>query len=78
MIKKHRLWSSLLIVAAMIPAGTAWADSIDGTWCAQNGRSLSIEGSNLALGTGERLPGDYAGNPPIFNGVGQNDVCAAI
>ena len=43
----------------LFSAGTALADSIDGTWCMTDGRSLSIDGPKLITPAGTRMTGNY-------------------
>ena len=54
----HRtaLFAICLIAAS---AGTAFADSIDGTWCIEDGRSLSIDGPRIVTPGGTAMAGDY-------------------
>lgn len=52
-----RLFPALLI-ALMIP-GAALADQIDGYWCFNDGRSLSIQGARIVTPGGNELRGKY-------------------
>jgi len=52
-----RLFLALLI-ALLIP-GAAWADQIDGHWCFNDGRSLSIQGARIVTPGGNKLRGKY-------------------
>jgi hypothetical protein len=51
---------SPLALAALLAAGSARADSIDGNWCSENGLRLTIQGPNLLSPGGARLAGDYS------------------
>lgn len=46
-------------VLAMTVAGVARADTIDGNWCASDGRSLSITGPRIVTPGGRTTTGDY-------------------
>ncbi len=48
-----------LVAAALIMAGPARADAIDGNWCHADGRSLSIKGPQLTTPGGKKIEGDY-------------------
>lgn len=39
--------------------GMALADAIDGNWCADDGRNLTIDGPHITTPAGHRLNGDY-------------------
>ena len=47
------------VVAALLTAGPAWADAIDGNWCIGDGRRMSIEGPQIVTPGGKRMMGDY-------------------
>lgn len=47
------LWATLLCTAP------AWADSIDGAWCHQNGRRMVIAGPRIVTPAGTTAQGDY-------------------
>ena len=53
------LASGLVTLALLAPAGSAWADAIDGHWCFADGRRLSISGPDLVTPGGKRMTGDY-------------------
>ncbi len=53
------LVSRLVALAPLAPAGSAWADAIDGHWCFADGRRLSISGPDLVTPGGKRMAGDY-------------------
>ena len=38
---------------------SAHADSIDGDWCSEDGRSLTIDGQDIRTPSGERVTGEY-------------------
>lgn len=50
---------ALLALLLTLPAGPARADAIDGHWCAEDGRHLSIEGPAITTPGGKRMRGDY-------------------
>lgn len=50
---------ALLTTASLAPVGTAWADAIDGEWCFDDGRRLSIRGPDLVTPGGTRMTGAY-------------------
>lgn len=50
---------STLALAALLAAGSARADSIDGNWCTETGLRMTIQGPNLLSPGGARLAGDY-------------------
>ncbi len=49
----------LAMAAALLPAGRAWADAIDGQWCFSDGRLMSIDGPRIVTPGGIRTTGDY-------------------
>lgn len=46
--------------ALCLTAGTAAADSIDGHWCAVDGRYLSIQGPQIVTPGGVKMDGNYS------------------
>ncbi len=44
---------------ALVATSPARADAIDGHWCAEDGRHLSINGPAITTPGGERMRGDY-------------------
>ena len=48
-----------LATLALLAAGPARADAIDGHWCAEDGRHLSIDGPAIVTPSGKPLHGDY-------------------
>ena len=48
----------LALAAAFLP-GPARADQIDGHWCYEDGRNLSIDGPKIVTPGGNRIEGDY-------------------
>lgn len=48
-----------LLTLALLFAGPAHADAIDGHWCADDGRHLSIEGRAITTPGGIQMSGDY-------------------
>lgn len=51
--------AGLAMVAALLPAGQAWADAIDGQWCVSDGRLMSIDGPRITTPAGIRTTGNY-------------------
>jgi hypothetical protein len=49
----------LAAAAALLPAGRAWADAIDGDWCFTDGRHFSIRGPQIVTPGGKPMEGDY-------------------
>ena len=45
---------------ALLSAGAARADAIDGTWCSGDGRVLSIQGREIMTAGKHRLVGNYS------------------
>ena len=45
-----------IVLLSVTPAG---ADAIDGNWCAEDGRHLSIDGPKIVTPGGKSLRGDY-------------------
>ena len=48
-----------IAVALVLTASAARADQIDGEWCADDGRFMSIEGPRMVTPGGNRIVGDY-------------------
>lgn len=49
-----------LSLAALLAAAPALADSIDGKWCSEDGRRITIDGALGLWGTGGlKISGDY-------------------
>lgn len=68
----------LAAAAALLSAGGAWADVIDGEWCAtSDGRHMSIKGPQIVTPAGTRMHGDYTRHsfvyvvPPAEPGAGE-------
>ena len=59
----------------MSVAAHAWADAIDGTWCAEkDSRQITIQGSSASFPGGQKISGDYTRHsfayevpPPLAN-----------
>lgn len=49
-----------IAAVAVAPFGSAFADAIDGDWCATDGRHLTIDGPRITTPTGKRLEGSYS------------------
>jgi hypothetical protein len=56
--------SALRMLAAMlclaITPTVAWADAIDGNWCHNDGRRLSIRGQAIVTPSGQAIEGKYS------------------
>ena len=48
-----------LTAALILFATSAWADQIDGEWCHDDGRIMSIEGPRMVTPGGNRIVGEY-------------------
>lgn len=48
--------ATALLAAAATPAR---ADAIDGDWCSEDGRRLTINGPDIVTPAGQQLKGDY-------------------
>ena len=56
----YRFPSILALVAVFaLASAPARADAIDGHWCHEDGRRMSIEGSQLVTPGGKSMQGDY-------------------
>lgn len=56
-----RILNASLVTAFVVfaSAGSAFADQIDGSWCAPTGESMTIEGSTVITPGGRTLSGRY-------------------
>jgi hypothetical protein len=52
-----RLWA-LCAVGVLMPAA-ARADAVDGDWCREDGKRMSIRGPDIVTPGGQRTRGDY-------------------
>ena len=50
----------IVVGFALLAANPAWADAIDGTWCHDSSRRLSIHGANIITAAGSKTQGDYS------------------
>jgi len=56
-----------VLVSLLLPGRSAWADVIDGDWCATNdGRHLSIKGPEIVTPAGTRMQGDYTRHSFVY------------
>lgn len=47
-------------LTTLLVSGSAWADAIDGTWCADTDyRQITIQGSSASFPGGQKVTGDY-------------------
>lgn len=62
MSKRACGWRSLAsgVVASLLLATAAHADAIDGNWCNDTGRYLSIRGPEIVTPYGTKMQGNYA------------------
>ena len=51
--------ATLFALGLALPATSVRADAIDGHWCAEDGRHLSIAGPAITTPGGKKLTGDY-------------------
>ena len=58
---RHGPLTVLLAAGALVAAATtpARADAIDGDWCSDDGKRLSIKGPDIVTPAGQQLKGDY-------------------
>jgi hypothetical protein len=71
--------SVLAMAASVLWSGAAWADSIDGNWCAPDGRRISISGITIVTPGGIRMTGDYTRHSFSYVApAGESDAGAAI
>lgn len=59
MIRQGRILWPAVALAACIGATPALADAIDGEWCSDDGRHLSIAGPAIVTPGGTRMQGAY-------------------
>ena len=53
------IYLPVAIVALIFAATPALADAIDGDWCSENGKRMSIRGPEIVTPGGTRMQGDY-------------------
>mgnify|MGYP003348677701 CR=1 FL=1 len=58
---RHGPFTALLAAAGLMAAATspARADAIDGDWCSDDGKRLTINGPDIVTPAGQQLKGDY-------------------
>jgi hypothetical protein len=61
-------------VLAVCAAGEARADSIDGNWCAPDGRQMTINGPEIVTPSGARTSGNYGRHDFSYTPPGGRDV----
>ena len=54
------VWCTGTAALLALAAGGAWADAIDGNWCASDGKVMSIEGPRIMTPGGTAATGDYS------------------
>ena len=61
MIARSRVAGLAFVIVASVlwSAPRAWADKIDGDWCFDDGRHLSIDGPRIVTPLGTHTQGDY-------------------
>ncbi len=57
--RKRNSLLALTMLAALLPAGLARADAVDGDWCFSDGRRMSIDGPKIITPARTRTQGDY-------------------
>ena len=64
MIAAPRLSGLTVAIAASLLCAVprAWADKIDGDWCFEDGRHLSIAGPRIVTPLGSHIAGSRGGN----------------
>jgi hypothetical protein len=73
------LASMLAAMVAVVRSGVARADSIDGHWCAPDGRHLTIAGMSIVTPGGTKMSGDYTRHSFAYVApTGDPDAGAAI
>jgi hypothetical protein len=60
MLRRRSLRLGLFSLVSILAAGTAFADVIDGDWCAADGRHMSIRGPAIVTPGGKRIDGLYS------------------
>ena len=56
---KFRIFG-LALVSGLCAAGPALADAIDGDWCSEDRKRMSIQGPAIVTPGGHRITGDYS------------------
>lgn len=75
----HSLFKHAFMHAAIgaalttLAAGSARADSIDGNWCAPDGRQMSINGPEIVTPSGARTSGNYGRHDFTYSAPGSGD-----
>ena len=59
-MQRSKLTLLFSVGALTLAPSLAQADALDGTWCADDGRTLSIDGPALVTPGGTQMTGDYA------------------
>lgn len=54
-----RIAASAALLGLALWAGPARADAIDGDWCHEDGRTMTIQGSAITIPGGKRITGEY-------------------
>src|SRR5579859_5551829 len=65
------LAAAVALAVAVVNAGIARADKIDGSWCDETGQRLSIDGPAIVTPAGHAITGDY--NRHFFSYVAPTD-----
>ena len=61
------------VALAAMSAGTARADSIDGNWCSNDGRQMTINGPEIVTPNGARTSGNYQRQNFSYSPPGSRD-----
>lgn len=50
---------AVIVIVLLLQAGVCRADAIDGDWCSNGGKRMSIHGQNITTSGGKQIQGDY-------------------
>lgn len=81
---RRTMCGAVVSLALGLAAFPAWADAIDGEWCHQDGKRLSIDGPALVTPGGKKMTGNYDRHgfdyviPPGEPGAGQKMVMVLL
>ena len=70
---------ALMMTALLTATGAARADAIDGDWCSEKGRRISIDGPAYSLSGAAKAQGNYTRHTFVFlMPTGEPDTGAAV
>ena len=55
-------------IVTLVLASHAMADQIDGEWCSEDGKRLTINGLNIEIPSGKQIVGNYARHGFTYTG----------